>query len=45
MVLRKKRIQGREKMASVSLLEGWCKRRGEKTGKSSRKGMNAEEEK
>lgn len=42
MVLRKKGIGGREKTASVSTLEGWCKDRREDTRKNSRKETDAE---
>lgn len=43
-VLRKKRLGGREKTASVNTIEGWYKKKGEKTGEDSREGMDAERE-
>lgn len=45
MVLRKKGLGGRERTASVSTIEGWCKGRGENTGEESRQGTDAEGEK
>lgn len=43
-VLRKKEIGGKEKTASVSTLEEWCKGRGEDTGEDSRWEAGAEGE-